>query len=78
MSGYGAYFARWIASDNPQPYNSFGNGTAMRVAPVAYAFDDLKEVKKQAELTAAISHDHPEDIKGAVSVTHAIFMLRKG
>ena len=76
MGGYGASFARWVASDNPQPYNSFGNGAAMRVAPVAYAFDDLKEIKKQAELTAAISHNHPEGIKGAVSVAHGIYILR--
>lgn len=76
MGGYGASFARWIASNNPQPYNSFGNGAAMRVAPVAYAFDDLKEVKKQAELTAAISHNHPEGIKGAVAVAHGIYILR--
>lgn len=76
MGGYGASFARWIASDNPQPYNSFGNGAAMRVAPVAYAFDDLKEIKKQAELTAAISHNHPEGIKGAVAVAHGIYILR--
>lgn len=77
MGGYGASFARWIASDNLQPYNSFGNGAAMRVAPVAYAFDDLKEVKKQAELTASISHDHPEGIKGAVATASAIFLARK-
>ena len=76
MGGYGASFARWIASDNPQPYNSFGNGAAMRVAPVAYAFDDLKEIKKQAELTAVISHNHPEGIKGAVAVAHGIYILR--
>lgn len=76
MGGYGASFARWIASDNPQPYNSFGNGSAMRVSPVAYAFNDLEEVKKQAELTAIISHDHPEGIKGAVATASAIFIAR--
>lgn len=76
MGGYGASFARWVASDNPLPYNSFGNGAAMRVAPVAYAFDDLEEVKRQAGLTASISHNHPEGIKGAVAVAHAIYILR--
>lgn len=76
MGGYGASFARWVSSDNPQPYNSFGNGAAMRVAPVAYAFNDLDEVKKQAELTAIISHNHPEGIKGAVAVAHGIYILR--
>lgn len=76
MGGYGASFARWVASDNPQPYNSFGNGAAMRVAPVAWFYDDLDEIKKQAEMTAAISHDHPEGIKGAVAVAHGIYILR--
>ena len=76
MGGYGASFARWIASDNPQPYNSFGNGAAMRVAPMAWYYDDLEEVKKQAALTAAVSHDHPEGIKGAVAVAHGIYILR--
>lgn len=76
MGGYGASFSRWIASDNPLPYNSFGNGSAMRVAPVAWYYDDLDEIKKQAEMTAAISHDHPEGIKGAVAVAHGIYILR--
>ena len=76
MGGYGASFARWISSGNPQPYNSFGNGAAMRVAPVAYAFNDLEEVREQAKLTAIISHNHPEGIKGAVAVAHGIYLLR--
>lgn len=76
MGGYGGSFSRWVASDNPQPYNSFGNGAAMRVAPVAWYYDDLEEVKKQAGMTAAISHDHPEGIKGAVAVAHGIYILR--
>ncbi len=75
---YGASFSRWIASDNPKPYGSFGNGSAMRVSPVAYAFKKLEEVRREAELTAVISHNHPEGIKGAVSVAHAIFLLREG
>lgn len=76
MGGYGGSFSRWISSNNPQPYNSFGNGSAMRVSPVAYAFDSLKEIKNNAALTAEISHNHPEGIKGAVSVAHAIYILR--
>lgn len=76
MGGYGASFARWVASDSPQPYNSFGNGAAMRVAPVAWAFDDLKDVLEEAEKTASVTHDHPEGIKGAVAVAHAIYYLR--
>lgn len=74
---YGASFAHWLASDNPQPYNSFGNGSAMRVAPVAWAFDDLQEVKRQAKKTASVTHNHPEGIKGAVAVAHGIYVLRK-
>jgi ADP-ribosylglycohydrolase len=73
---YGGSFARWIASDNPQPYNSFGNGSAMRVSPVALAFDTLKEVQEEAKKTALVTHNHPEGIKGAVAVAHAIYYLR--
>lgn len=73
---YGGSFARWIASDNPQPYNSFGNGSAMRVSPVAWAFDDLDKVLEEAEKTAIPTHNHPEGVKGAVAVAHAIYYLR--
>lgn len=73
---YGGSFARWIALDNPQPYNSFGNGSAMRVSPVALAFDTLKEVQEEAKKTALVTHNHPEGIKGAVAVAHAIYYLR--
>lgn len=73
---YGSSFARWIASDTPQPYNSFGNGSAMRVSPVAWFFDDLYRVKKEAEETAIVTHNHPEGIKGAVATAHAIYYLR--
>lgn len=73
---YGSSFARWIASDTPQPYNSFGNGSAMRVSPVSWFFDDLYRVKKEAEETAIVTHNHPEGIKGAVAIAHAIYYLR--
>ena len=73
---YGGSFARWIASDNPQPYNSFGNGSAMRVSPVAWAYDNLDKVLMEAEKTAIVTHNHPEGIKGAVAVAHAIYYLR--
>ena len=76
MGGYGGSFARWIFSEDPQPYNSFGNGSAMRVSPVAWAFDELEDVKEWAEKTASVTHDHPEGIKGAVSVAHAIWYFR--
>ena len=77
MGGYGGSFARWVDSDNPQPYNSFGNGSAMRVAPVAWWFDTLEEVQTEAEKTALPTHDHPEGIKGAVATATAIFLARK-
>ena len=75
---YGGRFAMWIHSDNPQPYNSFGNGSAMRVSPVAWLFDDLERVIEEATKTAAPTHNHPEGIKGAVAVAHAIWHFRKG
>ncbi len=68
---YGGRFAAWVHSDNPQPYNSFGNGSAMRVSPVAWLFDDLSQVLEEAEKTALPTHNHPEGIKGAKAVAHA-------
>lgn len=76
--GYGKTFKTWLASSNPQPYNSWGNGSAMRVSPVGWAFDTLEEVLKQAELTALPTHNHPEGIKGAQAVAAAVFMARLG
>ncbi len=76
MGGYGVSFAQWLRSENPQPYNSFGNGAAMRVSPVAWAWNDLEDVKREAEKTASISHNHPEGILGAVAVAHAIWYFR--
>lgn len=64
MGGYGGRFARWVASDAPNPYGSFGNGSAMRVSPCGW-LDPLEEALKQAELSARCSHDHPEGIRGA-------------
>ena len=74
---YGGRFAAWVHSDNPQPYNSFGNGSAMRVSPVAWLFDDLSQVLEEAEKTALPTHNHPEGIKGAQAVAHAIWHFRK-
>lgn len=76
MGGYGGSFAHWVASDNPQPYNSFGNGSAMRVSPVAWAFNSLNIILAEAEKTAIVTHNHPEGIKGALAVAHAIYHLR--
>ncbi len=73
MGGYGGRFAQWVRSDNPQPYNSFGNGAAMRVSPVAYRHEYLDEMLDAAAATAMPSHNHPEGIKGAQTVALAIF-----
>ena len=74
---YGGRFAAWIRSLEPQPYNSFGNGSAMRVSPAAWLFDDLSQVLEEAEKTALPTHNHPEGIKGAKAVAHAIWYFRK-
>jgi len=76
--GYGGRFATWITSDHPQPYESFGNGSAMRVSPVGYYAQSLDEALQLAEVSAAVTHNHPEGIKGAQATAAAIFMTRKG
>ena len=63
MGGYGGRFAKWVQSDDPQPYGSFGNGSAMRVSPIGMWFDDEDKIYPEAEKTAACSHNHPEGIK---------------
>ncbi len=73
MGGYGGRFKQWVLSDNPQPYNSFGNGSAMRVSPVAHWYKSLDEVLDAAAATALPSHNHAEGIKGAQTVCLAIF-----
>lgn len=77
-AGYGGSFIRWLAADNPRSYNSWGNGSAMRVSPVGFAFDTEEEVLEQARLSAEVSHDHPEGIKGAQATALAIFLARTG
>jgi len=77
-AGYGGSFISWLSSDNPQPYNSWGNGAAMRVSPVGFAFDSVEEVLKQAGMTAEISHNHPEGIKGAQATALAVYLARTG
>lgn len=78
MGGYGGRFVQWIASSNPQPYDSFGNGSAMRVSPVAWHYPTLEEALTEAEKTALPTHNHPEGIKGAKAVAHAIWHFRQG
>lgn len=74
--GYGAGFFRWLAAPDPQPYGSWGNGSAMRVSSVGWLFDDLNTVRRMARLSAEVSHNHPEGIKGAEAVAAAIFLAR--
>lgn len=76
--GYGRAFLYWVLSDNPQPYNSWGNGSAMRVSPVGWAFDSLKEALEAAKLSAEVTHNHPEGIKGAQATASCIFLARTG
>lgn len=76
--GYGGSFAGWLASDDLRPYNSFGNGSAMRVSPVGFAGETLEQVLQEAERSAACTHSHPEGIKGAQAVAAAIFLARQG
>lgn len=77
-AGYGSNFHQWARSEDPRPYNSWGNGSAMRVSPVGFAFDRLEEVLDQAKRSAEVTHDHPEGIKGAQAVASAVFLARTG
>lgn len=77
-AGYGGKFYGWIHTDDPEPYHSWGNGSAMRVSSVGWLFDDLSQVLHTAALTAEVTHNHPEGIKGAKAVAAAVFMARKG
>ncbi len=75
-AGYGGDFRRWLSSSSPEPYNSWGNGSAMRVSPVGWAFNSFDEVLAEAARTAEISHNHPEGIKGAQATALAVFLAR--
>ena len=77
-AGYGIRFSRWLRSRDPQPYGSCGNGSAMRVSSAAWLFDDLTTVRRMARLSAEVTHDHPEGIKGAEATACAIFLARTG
>ena len=77
-AGYGGHFRQWLLSDSPQPYNSYGNGAAMRVSPVAYAATSLEEVKVLSRIVTEVTHNHPEGIKGAEAVAVAIYMALHG
>ena len=77
-AGYGGMFSNWLRADSLEPYNSFGNGSAMRVSPVGFAFGTLEEVMEEAKRSAEVTHNHPEGIKGAQAVASAIFLARQG
>ena len=77
-AGYGGSFYQWIFSPEFVPYNSWGNGAAMRVSPVGFAFDSLHEVLAAARQSAEVTHNHPEGIKGAQATATAIFLARSG
>ena len=77
-AGYGGSFHQWALDSEMGPYNSWGNGSAMRTSPVGYAFDDLDSVIEMAGHYASFTHNHPEGIKGAQSVSSAIFLARNG
>ena len=77
-AGYGVRFSGWLHSKDPQPYNSWGNGSAMRVAAVAWLYDDLDTVRRMARVSADVTHNHPEGIKGAEATAAAIFLGRTG
>ena len=77
-AGYGGNFAYWLEDENPEPYNSFGNGSAMRVSSVAWLFNDIISVVNAARISAEVTHNHLEGIKGAQVTAAAIFLARTG
>ncbi len=77
-SGFGARFHHWARSRNSKPYNSWGNGAAMRVSSVGYAYDDLDQVMRKAKEFTEVTHNHPEGIKGGQATACAIFLARRG
>ena len=77
-AGYGFGFSQWAKSGNKQPYNSWGNGSAMRVPAVGYAFDSLDEVLAEAKRSAEVTHNHPEGVRGAQATAAAVFLARTG
>lgn len=77
-AGYGRKFLCWLREKDPKPYGSCGNGSAMRVSAAGWLFDTLEETREKAKLTAEVTHDHPEGIKGAEATSSAIFLARTG
>ena len=77
-AGYGGRFRQWLNQAQPEPYNSFGNGSAMRVSPCAYVSANLKDVQATAVTITKVTHNHPEGIKGALATVDAIFLALHG
>ena len=77
-AGYGGKFFEWLRAPEPHAYDSWGNGSAMRVAPVGFAFDTVREVLREAEKSAAVTHNHPEGVKGAQATALAVLLARTG
>ncbi len=76
--GYGNRFIGWLFADNPQPYNSWGNGSAMRVSAAGWMYDTVERTREVARATANVSHNHPEGVKGAECTAAVIFLARGG
>lgn len=77
-AGYGGHFFLWLSDSRMGPYNSWGNGSAMRVSPVGFAFDTLEQTLEVAKTSAEVTHNHPEGIKGAQATAAAIYLARNG
>lgn len=77
-AGYGSKFRRWLKDRNPKPYGSYGNGSAMRASAIGWLHDDFDTILKMAKLSAEVTHDHPEGIKGAQATAAAIYLARTG
>ena len=77
-AGYGVRFSSWIFDETMGPYNSYGNGSAMRVAAVGWLYDSIEKTREAARITSEVTHDHPEGIKGAEAAASAIFLARTG
>jgi len=77
-AGYGGSFIHWASSRQREPYGSWGNGSAMRVSPIGFAFDSMEEVMREAKMSAEVTHNHPEGIRGAQATAVAILLARMG
>ncbi|MDR2019648.1 MAG: ADP-ribosylglycohydrolase family protein [Treponema sp.] len=76
--GYGGAFKAWLRADNPKPYNSYGNGSAMRASPVGWYCNSINDVLAEAKISAEVTHNHPEGIKGAQAAASAVYLARTG